>query len=138
MVMLSGLLWEISYSFAFTSTDVVNYLRISAADYVLASSASIVFSYSIFLAGALGGALALALQFGILHVWVVMAVMNFFAVFIGAFGLEAMRAFTNRASSLLYKRSGKSVLILRMVVLIAALVFFQLIFNPRLMLYVVD
>lgn len=134
VVMLSGLLWELSYSFTFTSSDMVNYLPVSASEYVLASSTSTVFYYSIFLAATSGGTLALALQSKLLTTWALMIAMNLVAVFIGAFGVEALRAFTNRASSLLYRRSGKSVLILRMVVLIAALVFFQLIFNPTVML----
>jgi hypothetical protein len=134
IVMISGLLWELSYSFTFTSSDMVNYLPVSASEYVLASSTSTVFYYSIFLAATSGGTLALALQYRLLTSWILMTAMDLVAVFIGAFGVEALRAFTNRASSILYKRSGKSVLILRMVVLIAALVFFQLIFNPTVML----
>jgi hypothetical protein len=134
LVMLSGLLWELSYSFSFTSTDMINHLPITAAEYVLASSASIAFSYSAYVGVGLGAALGLALQSGLLHAWVVTVVMSLVAVFIGAFGIEALRALTNRASSLLYKRSGRPVLILRLVVLIAVLVFFQLIFNPTIML----
>ncbi len=136
VVMLSGLLWEISYSFAFTSTDMVNYLPISAAEYVLASSVSTVFSYSIFLAGGLGVALSLAQQFGLLRLWFVTAAMSLVAVFIGAFGVEMMRSFTNRASSLFYRRSGRPVLILRTIVLIAAIVSFQLAFNPRFVIII--
>lgn len=134
LVMLSGLLWELSYSFSFTSTDMINHLPITAAEYVLASSASVAFSYSIYLAVGLGAALGLALQFGLLYAWVMTVVMSLVAVFIGAFGIEALRAFTNRVSSILYKRSGRPVLILRLVMLIAVLVFFQLIFNPTIML----
>lgn len=134
LLMLSGLLWELSYSSSFTSTDMVNYLPVSAGEYVLASSASVVFSYSVYLAAGIGGTLALALQLGLLDGWIMSLVMSFAAVFIGAFGIEALRAFTNRASSLLYKRSGRSVLILRMIVLVGAFVLIQLIFNPTVML----
>jgi len=138
LVMLSGLLWELSYSSSFTSTDMINYLPVSAGEYVLASSASIVFSYSVFLAVGLGIALALALLSGLVDVWAAVAVMSLVAMLIGAFGVEALRALTNRASSLLYKRSGKPVLILRMLILIAALASFQIVFNPRLMLFVLE
>jgi hypothetical protein len=134
LVMLSGLLWELSYSFSFTSTDMINHLPITAAEYVLASSASLAFSYSIYVAVGLGAALGLALQFRLIHAWIITVLMSLVAVLIGAFGLEALRAFTNRASSLLYKRSGRAVMILRLVVLIAVFVFFQLIFNPTIML----
>ena len=134
LVMLSGLLWELSYSFSFTSTDMINHLPITAAEYVLASSASLAFSYSIYVAVGLGAALGLALQFGLIYAWIITVLMSLVAVLIGAFGLEALRAFTNRASSLLYKRSGTAVMILRLVVLIAVFVFFQLIFNPTIML----
>jgi hypothetical protein len=138
LVMLSGLLWELSYSSSFTSTDMINYLPVSAGEYVLASSASIVFSYSVFLAVGLGIALALALLSGLVDVWAAVAVMSLVAMLIGAFGVEALRALTNRASSLLYKRSGKPVLILRMLILIVALASFQIVFNPRLMLFVLE
>ncbi|MCJ7455494.1 hypothetical protein MUP07_01960 [Candidatus Bathyarchaeota archaeon] len=134
LVMLSGLLWELSYSFSFTSTDMINHLPITAAEYVLASSASLAFSYSIYVAVGLGGALGLALQFGLLNAWIITVLMSLVAVLIGAFGIEALRAFTNRASSLLYKRSGRAVMILRLVVLIVVFVFFQLVFNPTIML----
>jgi hypothetical protein len=134
LIMISGLLWELSYSFNFTSTDMINHLPITAAEYVLASSASLAFSYSIYVAVGLGAALGLALQFGLIYAWIITVLMSFVGVLIGAFGLEALRAFTNRASSLLYKRSGRAVMILRLIVLIVVFVFFQLIFNPTIML----
>jgi hypothetical protein len=134
LVMLSGLLWELSYSFNFTSTDMINHLPVTPAEYVLASSVSLAFSYSIYVAVGLGAALGLALQFGLIYAWIIAALMSLVGVLIGAFGLEALRAFTNRASSLLYKRSGRAVMILRLVVLIIVFVFFQLIFNPTIML----
>jgi len=134
LIMISGLLWELSYSFNFTSTDMINHLPITAAEYVLASSASLAFSYSIYVAVGLGAGLGLALQFGLIYAWIITVLMSFVGVLIGAFGLEALRAFTNRASSLLYKRSGRAVMMLRLVVLIVVFVFFQLIFNPTIML----
>jgi len=134
LIMISGLLWELSYSFNFTSTDMINHLPITAAEYVLASSASLAFSYSIYVAVGLGAALGLALQFGLIYAWIMTVLMSFVGVLIGAFGLEALRAFTNRASSLLYKRSGRAVMILRLVVLIVVFVFFQFIFHPTIML----
>lgn len=133
MLMLSGLMWELSYSSSFISTDMVNYLPISASEYVLASSISMVFAYSPFLALGLGGTLGLVLKFGLTGAWIMTAVMSLFAMFIGAFGLEIMRAFSNRVSSLLYRRSGKPVLFLRMIVLIASFVSIQLFFNPKVM-----
>ena len=134
LMMLSGLLWELSYSFSFTATDMINHLPITAAEYVLASSASLMFSYSLYAAIGLGATLGLALQPGLLNAWFMTALMSVAAMLIGAFGIEALRAFTNRASSLLYKRGGRPVLVLRLVVLIAVFVFFQLIFNPTIML----
>jgi hypothetical protein len=134
LVMLSGLLWELGYSFSFTSTDMINHFPITAGEYVLASSASLSFSYSLYAAIGLGAALGLALQSGLLNAWVMTALMSLAAMLIGAFGIEALRAFTNRASSLLYKRGGRPVLVLRLVVLVAVFVFFQLIFNPTIML----
>jgi len=134
LIILSGLLWELSYSLGSTSTDMINHLPITPAEYVLASSLSIAFSYSVYVAIGLGAALGLALQFHLLNAWIMTVLMSFVAVFIGAFGIEALRAFTNRASSLLYKRSGRAALTLRMIVLIIVLVFFQLAFNPTIML----
>jgi hypothetical protein len=134
LIMISGLLWELSYSFNFTSTDMINHLPITAAEYVLASSASLAFSYSIYVAVGMGAALGLALQSELINAWIITVLMSLVSVLIGAFGLEALRAFTNRASSLLYKRSGRAVMMLRLVVLIVVFVFFQLIFNPTIML----
>jgi hypothetical protein len=134
LVMLSGLLWELSYSFSFTSTDMINHLPIKATEYVLASSASLAFSYSLWAAIGLGAALGLALQSVMFDTWVMTALMSLAAMLIGAFGIEALRAFTNRASSVLYKRGGRSIMLLRLLVLIAVFVFFQLMFNPTIML----
>ncbi len=136
MLMLSGLMLEMSYSSGFMSTDMVNYLPISASEYVLASSLSLVYAYSPFLALGLGGALGIVLKFGLFGAWIMTAAMSLFAMFIGALGLEVLKAFTNRASSLLYKRSGKTVLFLRMIVLIASFVFMQLLFNPQVMFFI--
>lgn len=138
LVMLSGLLWEINHSFTFTSSDLINHLPISAQEYVLASSIAIVFSYSLFLAAGLGGTLSLALSRGLISMWLMMTMLSIVAMFIGAFGIEALGSVMNRASSLLYRRSGKPVLALRMILLIATLVCFQLIFNPRLLIFILE
>ncbi|NJD77208.1 MAG: hypothetical protein FIB08_08970 [Candidatus Methanoperedens sp.] len=138
MLMLAGLMLEMSYSTGFMSTDMVNYLPISASEYVLASSLSLVYAYSPFLALGLGGALGIILKFGLFGAWIMTAAMSLFAMFIGALGLEVLKAYTNRVSSILYKRSGKTVLFLRMIVLISSFVAMQLLFNPQVMFFILE
>jgi len=98
-----------SYSSGFMSTDMINYLPISASEYVLASSLSLVYAYSPFLALGLGGALGIVLKFGLFGAWIMTAAMSLFAMFIGALGLEVLKAFTNRASSLCISAAENSV-----------------------------
>jgi len=130
---LSGLLWELSYSAQFSSTDIINALPLSASEYVLGSSLSVAYSYSLIPAIGLGATLALGLYFHSIDLWMMTAVFTFIGTFLGAFVIEIVRAVMSRTSSAFYRRGGRFAIAIRLVGAVLILLVFQLAFNYRVM-----
>ncbi len=133
-LVLIGVLWEITAPYRFTSSDTVNWLPLRPSEYVLASTLSSAYTYSILLAVGWGVTLSLALTFDMETLWALSALMSLVAALIAGFAVEMLRSLTNRVSSSFYKRGGRSVLAIRLIVTVLALVVFQVIFNANLML----
>ena len=129
MVILSGILSEISQTAQSMSTDLVNWLPISPPEYVAGSTMSLSYTYSFMLSLLLGATLGPALRFGMMAVWGASAVMTVLSLFIGASVVELLRSLTNRISSSFYKKSGRSGIFVRLALTIAVLVFVQLLFS---------
>lgn len=138
LTVLAGLLWEISQPYQVSSSDAVNWLPLSASEYVIASSASIVYVYSLMLAIGLGLTLPLASALGYLQVWALATALSIVAMFTGAFGVEILRAITNRVSSAFYRRGGRSAIVVRLAVTVLVLAVFQLFFNARWMFLILE
>jgi len=132
-IILSGLLWELSYSAQFSSTDVINALPLSASEYVLGSSLSVAYSYSAIPATGLGATLALGVYFHSIDLWMMTAVFTFIGTFLGAFVIEIVRAVMSRTSSAFYRRGGRLAIAIRLVGAVLILLVFQLAFNYRVM-----
>jgi len=130
---LSGLLWELSYSTQFSSTDIINALPLSASEYVLGSSLSVAYSYSVIPATGLGATLALGMYFQRIDLWMMTAVFTFVGTFLGAFVIEIVRAVMSRTSSAFYRRGGRLAIAIRLVGAVLILLVFQLAFNYRVM-----
>jgi hypothetical protein len=135
IVILFGVLSEISQPMQSMSTDLINWLPISPGEYVAGSTMSLSYTYSFMLSFLLGTALGPALFFNMVAVWTVAAVMGVLSLFTGASVVELLRALTNRISSSFYRKSGRSGIFVRLVLTIIVLVFFQLLFSGRIIVY---
>jgi hypothetical protein len=134
-VILFGILSEISQPIQSTSTDLVNWLPVSPAEYVAGSALSLSYTYSFLLTMLLGISLGPAIYFKTSAEWESAAVMAIVALIIGACAVEVMRALTNRISSSFYRKSGRSAIFVRLFLTIVVLVFFQLLFSGQIMVY---
>ena len=131
MIILFGILSELSQPIQSTSADLVNWLPIAPSEYVLGSTISLSYTYSFLLAFFLGIALGPAMYFGSGMILVVSAAMGAVSLFIGSSAVELIRAITNRISSSFYRKSGRSGIFARLSLTIIVLVFFQLLFSGR-------
>jgi hypothetical protein len=138
IMILFGVLAEISQSVQSMSTDLVNWLPISPAEYVLGSTMSLSYTYSFFLSLLLGASLGPALLLGMAPVWVVTALVSILSLFVGACIVELLRALTNRLSSSFYKKSGRSGIFFRLALTIVVLAFVQLLFSGQIIVYLLQ
>ncbi len=137
-VILFGVLYEISQPIQSLSTDLVNWLPISPAEYVAGSTLSESYIYSFMLSLLLGLLLGPALVFGMAQVWLAAALMATVALAIGACVVEVLDAITNRISSSFYKKSGRSAMFFRLALTIVLLVFVQLLFSGQIIVYLLQ
>ncbi len=133
-IFVASILFELNVSSKFASSDTLNWLPVSQAEYVTASTLSICYMYSLIIALTLGATLPLAVNIGLFGVWVVAAVLSLFALFTGGLLVEMLRATLNRVSSSMLGRSRRGALALRLVVSILVIALFQLFFNPLVLL----
>ncbi len=130
IVILAGIMFELSVSGGLSSSETVNWLPISPREYVSASAASMTAMYSPFFAGSVGVTLPLALKFDLMRIWPVAVMLSAVALVTGAFFIEVLRAVVNRVSSTVYRRGGRFGIISRLVLLIILFVIIQMAFNP--------
>jgi len=131
MIILFGILSELSQPIQSTSADLVNWLPIAPSDYVLGSTLSLSYTYSFLLAFFLGLTLGPAIFLGYGPVLVASALMGVLSLFVGSSVVELIRSVTNRISSSFYRKSGRSGIFARLALTIIVLVIFQLIFSGR-------
>jgi hypothetical protein len=137
-IILFGVLSEISQPTQSMSTDLINWLPISPGEYVAGSTMSLSYTYSFILAFLLGASLGPAVLYNMVPVWIVATAMSGLSLVIGASVVELLRGLTNRISSSFYKKSGRSGIFLRLTLTVIVLVFFQLLFSGRIILYFVE
>ena len=133
-----GLLFEFSQSSAVGSSDVINWLPIHAVDFVLASVLSMFYFLAPLLGIIFGVTFGLSWSTNMLDVGLFSLVVSTLGLFLGAFILEIIRAITNRVSSTVYKRSGRTAVVVRMVVFIIMFVVFMLISNVNFLFSILD
>jgi hypothetical protein len=129
-LLLLGLVLEVSSGAGFASSDTVNWLPVKAAEYVAASTLSLLMYYSVFPVAALSATFSLALVFGYSGAWLLGAFLSFFSIIVAASVLELLRAILNRFSSTFYKRGGRAAIGLRAISGIVVLILFQALFYP--------
>jgi len=128
---LAGLLFELSQSSQFASSDMVNFLPISSSEYVSASVLSTSFIYSVVLSIGLAATLPMATALGTPSIWLLVAGLSVSSFLLGSIIIEILRAAVNRISSAFYRKSGRATLIVRLVITVLVLVFVQIAFNPN-------
>ena len=132
-VILPGILFELGQTTSLSSSEAVNWLPVSPREYILASSASLEFTYSPLLLICLGIAIPLALSLDMLWVVPFFVSISVLAYVWGAVIVEALRAVMNRISTTLYKKSGRFGVILRIALIVVLLVAIQIAFNPYIL-----
>ena len=130
MVILFGLIFEITSSYQFSSSDTVNWLPVTAPEYVLASALALLIYYSPLPVAVIAATFSLSYVFGMLGAWGLAAMLSLFGVFLSASVLEIIRAVLNRFSSSFYKKGGQAAVALRAVLGVIIIVVFQLLFYP--------
>jgi hypothetical protein len=134
VVLVAGVMFELTTTAKFAGSDAANWLPITPAEYVAASAAAIAYTYSPAVALALGVLLPFALFGGTLAAYLLTVVLTIVALFEGAVLVEMLRSATQRASSVGAGRRGQVTLILRAVVLVVVILALQLAFNPVFLL----
>ncbi len=137
-MILYSILFVIGEATQYSSSELINYMPVTAAEYVLASSLSTVFISMYILTGILGISLALAMRFDLVWMWAASSALSAFFAVVGSFVGEIIRALMNRVSSSFSKRGGRSAIVTRAVLIIVVLAVFQIFFNPNIMFRVLQ
>ena len=132
-ILVAAVLFELSVSSKFASSDVVNWLPVSQTDYVTASVLSVSYMYSFLPALALGAILPLATRTGLLYAWGMAAVLSVISLFAMGALVEIMRAAINRVSSLVYGKAGRGTIVIRLVITVVVILVVELGFNPTIL-----
>jgi hypothetical protein len=124
-----GLLFEFNQSVFNVSLDAINWLPVSAADYVLGSTlCTLYMSFPIF-AILIGATLGLAIFAGSIPIWLLTLALSGAGALIGAFTMELIRVVFNRASSSISKKSGKTAIAGRFILSVLIIALFSSIYN---------
>jgi len=130
VVLVAGLMFELTTTAKFASSDAANWLPISPAEYLSASVGAISYTYSPAVAAALGGMLPLVVLVGTVPFYLATAGFTVVALVEGAILVEMVRAATQRVSSVAAGRTGRMSLVVRAALLILVILLLQLAFNP--------
>ncbi len=131
---LTGLLWEVNASSEAESTDAINWLPISASEYVTASALSTTYTYSPFVFGALGFALPIFLySYGPIP-YIALAFSALVSSLMGSVAVEILRSSLSRASSSFYRLGGRATVIMRLVAVSLVVLLTQALFSGFLFL----
>ena len=134
IVLIAGVMFELSTTSRFASSDAANWLPITPVEYVLASSLAAAFSYSITLSLALGVGLGVAVVASLVGPYVLAAVLSTAALFFGGVLIEILRSSTQRISSVVAQRTGRATLVLRILLFLVVILGFESAFNPVFLL----
>ena len=132
-ILIAAVLFEVSVSSKFASSDVVNWLPVTQTDYVTGSVLSVSYMYSFLPAMTLGALLPLAAVEGLLGAWTMAAVLSLVTLFAMGSLVEIIRAALNRVSSLVYGKAGRGTIVIRLVVMVVIILAMELGFNPTIL-----
>ncbi len=129
-VIVAAVMFEMSISSKFASSDVANWLPLSQTEYVAASTLSVSYMYSFLPALLLGASYPLAARAGLESAWGLGAVLCVVALFAMGALVEIMRAVINRVTSLVYRRAGRGTIVIRIAVTVLVILVVELGVNP--------
>jgi len=129
VVLVAGVLFELGASSKFASSDAINWLPVTQAEYVTASTLSIVYSYSLVPSVIMGLTLGPALRLGYGGTWVEMLALSLVSLFYGGAIVEILRAAINRVSTVVMSRARRGALVLRLAATIGVILVVEVIFN---------
>jgi hypothetical protein len=129
VVLVAGVLFELSASSKFASSDSINWLPVTQAEYVIGSTLSIAYSYSVVPSAILGLTLWPSVSLGFGGTWVEVLLLSCVSLVYGGAIVEVLRAAINRVSTVVMKRARRGALVLRLVVTIGVILVLQVIFN---------
>jgi hypothetical protein len=129
VVLVAGVLFELSASSKFASSDSINWLPVTQSEYVIASTLSIAYSYSVVPSAIMGLTLWPSIRLGYGSTWVEMLLLSCVSLFYGGAIVEVLRAAINRVSNVVMNRARRGALVLRLAVTIGVILVLQVIFN---------
>jgi hypothetical protein len=124
-----GLLFEFNQSVFNVSLDAINWLPVTAEDYVLGSTLSTLYSSFPILTILVGATFGLAVFSGGIPLWLLTIALSGAGALIGAFTMELIRVVFNRASSSISKKSGKTAVAGRFILSVLVIALFSSIYN---------
>ncbi len=129
-VIVAAVMFEMSVSSKFASSDVANWLPLSHTEYVAASTLSVSYMYSFLPALLLGASYPLAARAGLESAWGLGAALCVVALLAMGALVEIMRAVINRVTSLVYHRAGRGTILIRIAVTVLVILVVELGVNP--------
>jgi hypothetical protein len=138
MILVAGVLFELSSSSKFASSDAVNWLPVTQSEYVAASILSCAYIYSVIPAVTLGFTLAPSAAAGYTQGWAAIAMLSLLTLILGGTLVEILRAAVNRVSSTVMKRARRGALVLRLIITVVIILIFQVIFNFVILIDVIS
>ena len=133
-----GLLWELNASSDYESTDTINWLPITPAEYVLASALSTSYTYSPLVAVAIGYALPLGILSGNMSAFILLVIISLVSTFCGSMGVEVLRSVLARTSSTFNQLGGHAAIFLRLMGVVVILLFTQALFSGFLIVRLIS
>ncbi len=130
IIFVLGLVLEVSGGSQFAASDAINWLPVSAGEFVIGSVLTFAIYYSVVPVLFISATLPLAYIFGMIRSWELGTVLSVFAIFIGASVLEIIRAVLNRFSSSFYKKGGRGAIATRAIFYVLLILVFQVMFYP--------
>ncbi|HUK75070.1 MAG TPA: hypothetical protein VLU99_04695, partial [Nitrososphaerales archaeon] len=129
IVLVAGVLFELSASSKFASSDSINWLPVTQAEYVAASTVSVAYAYSVVPSVIMGVTLGPAVRLGYGGTWVEMLLLSCVSLFYGGAIVEILRAAINRVSNVVMGRARRGALVLRLAATIGMILAVEVIFN---------
>src|SRR5438445_3226688 len=132
-----GLLWEVNASTEAESTDTINWLPITPAEYVAASALSTSYTYSPLLMVAFGYSLPIGVLTGNLAGFLVLVPIALLSTSIGSVSVEILRSALASASTAFNRLGGRITVIMRIVGIILILLVTQLLFSGVFLIQII-